>query len=130
MKRKFKSGATSTVKVRLELIPYNALKELAKRFELGLERHKEGSYNNLQNESALYDKEWLIERCSHGIDHLYRCIEKLSGKLRDIDNDAAAVAWCGIVLTEAFTKLNLNVAPTLGNSPKPVKYRGRKGTKR
>jgi len=102
-KRKFPSGATSTIKPRLELIPANGLRRVANRFQLGLERHKEAAYDNLSNQAPLKDKEWLIERCSHAIDHLYNCIDKLSGKTSiGGDDDAAAVGWAGLVLAEAM----------------------------
>jgi hypothetical protein len=105
-KRQFKSGTTSTKQVRLSLIPHRGLLNAAKRFELGLERHGEQAWNNLShNQDALIDEEWLIERCSHAIEHLYNLIDFLSHKHKDVDiakGDAGAVAWCGLVLGEAL----------------------------
>jgi hypothetical protein len=106
-KRIFPSGTTSTRKPRFELLPKEGLIRAARRFELGLEMHGDRSWNALSNnQSALEDKEWLIERCSHGIQHLYNLIDKLSGKTPlGGDDDAAAVAWCGLVLAAAMEKL-------------------------
>lgn len=109
-KRNFKSGVTSTKQPRLSLIPHNGLVNAAVRFELGLERHGAKAWNNLStNQEALDDKEWLIERCSHAIEHLYRLIDNL--KRPDIDRntergleDSGAVAWCGLVIGEAFKR--------------------------
>jgi hypothetical protein len=105
-KRDFKSGATSTKQVRLSLIPHSGLVNAAKRFEVGLETHKEKAYNALStNTAALADVDWLIERCSHAIEHLYCIIDQLKHRNLKVETllpDAGAVAWCGLVLGEAF----------------------------
>lgn len=109
-KLEFKSGTTSTKQVRLSLIPHNGLINAAKRFELGIERHGEKAWNNLSpNQAALQDREWLIDRCSHAIEHAYRLIDYLSGKptkINELDplGDSGAIAWCGLVLGEALIK--------------------------
>lgn len=98
----FKSGAASTKVPRLDLIPYEALCRLADRFELGLERHKEKSWNARQNQQALEDKEWVIARAVHTIHHALKYIEKLEGRLADDgDDDAAAIMWAGACLIMA-----------------------------
>ena len=105
--REFSSGVVSTKQVRLSLIPHHGLVNAAKRFEEGIEIHGEKAWNNLSNnQAALMDVDWLIERCSHAIEHCYSMIDKLkatkySGETPDIAGDAGAVAWCGLVLGEA-----------------------------
>jgi hypothetical protein len=105
-KRDFPSGVTSTKQTRLALIPHRGLINAAKRFEEGLQKHGDKAWNALSpNQAALTDVDWLIERCSHGIEHLYRIIDEL--RFRNVGaegllGDAGAVAWCGLVLGEAL----------------------------
>ena len=106
-KRDFASGTTSTKQIRLSLVPHAGLVNAAKRFELGIEKHGAKAWNNLsENQTALQDTDWLIERCSHGIEHLYQLIDFLTGKggisLEEAKGDAGAVAWCGLVLGQAL----------------------------
>lgn len=107
-KRDFSSGVTSTKQPRLSLIPHAGLVNAAKRFELGLQKHGDKAWNNLSNNQvALVDREWLIERASHAIEHCYRMIEYLKGfgTGEDLDaalGDAGAIAWAGLVLGEAL----------------------------
>jgi hypothetical protein len=110
-KLQFKSGVTSTKQPRLSLIPHAGLVNAAKRFELGLEKHGEKAWNSLpNNQTALLDRDWLIERCSHAIEHCYRLIDYLHkdfGILESLDvaeGDAGAIAWCGLVLGEALNE--------------------------
>lgn len=106
-KRVFKSGTTSTKQPRLSLIPHQGLVNAAKRFELGLELHGNKAWNALStNREALKDEEWLVERCSHVIEHCYRLIEFLTHRrdsIQDALGDAGAVAWGGLVLGEALS---------------------------
>ncbi len=102
-KLQFKSGVTSTKQPRLSLIPHKGLVNAAVRFELGLQKHGEQAWNNLSsNQDALEDKEWLIERMSHAIEHAYCAIEKLKRGELALD-DAGAIAWAGLVLGEAMS---------------------------
>lgn len=110
-KREFQSGVTSTKQVRLSLVPHLGLLNAAVRFELGLLKHKEKSWNNLSpNQEALQDIGWLIERASHSIEHAYKIIDQLKyiGDIRNtapsIQGDAGAIAWAGLVLGEAFVR--------------------------
>lgn len=98
----FISGAVSSRIPRYDLIPRAALKRVADRFELGLLKHKERSWNaRAANQQCLEDKEFLIARAAHAIDHAYKLIAKLEGFLpNDGDDDAAAIAWAGICLCE------------------------------
>jgi hypothetical protein len=102
-KQMFTSGAVSTKKPRFDLIPVEGLIRAADRFELGLWKYKNGAYNARGNQKPLLDKEWLIARASHGIDHLYKCIRELQSGVFDEDDNAGAVAWCGLILAAART---------------------------
>jgi len=107
-KLEFKSGTASTKQIRLSLVPHQGLLNAAARFELGLEKHGAKAWNNLaSNQEALKDEEWLIERCSHVIEHAYRLIDFLTHKTSSIDEalgDAGGVAWGGLVLGEALMR--------------------------
>jgi hypothetical protein len=108
----FKSGAASSKIPRLDLIPRKALLRVAGRFELGLERHGERSWNAASSQACLEDREFLIYRAAHVIDHALKLIAKLRGQLPDDgDDDAAAIAWGGICLCEATEQTG--VAPAL-----------------
>ncbi|MEX0597133.1 MAG: hypothetical protein WD512_11590 [Candidatus Paceibacterota bacterium] len=105
-KIQFKSGVKGSKIPHFELIPRIALIRLAKRFELGQERHKEGCWNALQNNQVLEDKEWAIARCAHIIDHATKMIEKIAGLREDnTDDDAGAIMWGGAFLA-AFEEWN------------------------
>lgn len=105
-KQLFKSGTTSTKKPRFDLIPHAGLIHAANRFELGLSKHGDKAWNALSpNQDALYDIEWLIARASHGIDHCYNMIRRLSTANFEGDDDAGAIAWCGLVLSAAWDRL-------------------------
>lgn len=102
-KKSFISGATSSRKSRYDLIPRHGLKCAADRFELGLERHPVGCYNALTNQKSLDDKEWLLERLLHVIDHAYKAIEKVNtDHTQEAYGDAGAIAFGGLVLGEAI----------------------------
>lgn len=106
-KRNFKSGATSTKQPRLSLIPHKGLVNAAVRFELGLERHGAGAWNNLsKDQGALEDIDWLIERVSHAIEHAYCLLDSLKTKgiTKEGLGDAGALAWCGLTLGEALSR--------------------------
>lgn len=102
----YKGGAAATKIPGFKYIPLCALERLAKRFELGLERHGKNSWNALNPESGkmLDDNEWLIERLSHVIHHCYKEIEFLTSDKfanRDRDDNAAAIMWGGACLIAA-----------------------------
>ncbi len=106
-KQIFPGGAAASKIAGFKYIPLCALERLAKRFELGLERHGKNSWNALNPQSAtmLDDREWLIERLSHVIHHCYKEIEYLaSGKKAPEDardDNAAAIMWGGACLIAA-----------------------------
>lgn len=84
----------------LHLIPTEALVGLAERFELGVIRKGDNSWNAVsKNQAILTDKEFLIERCSHIIHHALKLRDQLvRGELpgeETIKDNAGAVAWGG-----------------------------------
>ncbi len=102
---KFKSGATSSKIPRFDLIPYRAMCRLAARFELGLERHKEGAWNGRSKQDSLTDREFIIQRAAHAMHHAAKLIAKLEGRIPDDgDDDAGAIMWAGMLLSEATEK--------------------------
>src|ERR1039458_10067082 len=106
----YKSGAGSKRQARLDLIPHQGLINAARRFELGLEEYKDKSYNALsKDQTPLDDKEWLIDRCNHAIEHCYRVIDYLrEGEIHlnppTVLGDAGGIAWAGLVLGESFSR--------------------------
>ncbi len=99
----FKGGASSSKIPRFDLIPRQALVRLAKRYELGIEKHGENAWNiGNENQAPLDDKEWIIARLAHVIDHATKAIDKIRGHAPiDEDDDAAAIMWGGSVLVAA-----------------------------
>lgn len=110
------------------LIPTIALERLAERFSLGEKRKGNKAWNALsQNQDALKDIDWVVERLSHIITHSLKLRDKLAAlktatstpespqqlsMLNEAittikaDDDAAAIAWGGCFLicaTEALT---------------------------
>ena len=73
------------------------------RMELGLERHKEKSWNALTpNHPALSDKDAIVARAAHAIDHASKLIAILTGQIPDDGDDhASAVMWAGTFLCES-----------------------------
>lgn len=96
------SGAVSFRIPRYDLIPRAALKRVADRFELGLLKHKERSWNaRSANQECLEDKEFMIARGAHAIDYAFKLIAKLEGLApEDGDDDATAIARAGLCLCE------------------------------
>lgn len=115
----YKGGAAATKVPGFKYIPLCALERLAKRFELGLERHKEHSWNPLNPRSAvmLDDKEWLIERLSHVIHHAYKEIERLNNDSQPTDDNAAAIMWGGACLIAADERRALNAGRVAKDNP-------------
>ena len=96
-KFKHPCGASSSKVPRLDYVSLTALRRLAKRYAQGLPKY--GKYNYKQ---GLTDKEYILERCAHVIDHAYRYIEVLEGQRADDgDDNAAAIMWGGAFLCES-----------------------------
>ena len=108
--RHFESGNSASIKSsvvpRYDLIPTKALERLAKRFETGIERKgKDASWNALN--ASKHDKisiEFIQERISHIIYHAFKLRDKIATEdwegIINGDDDAAAIAWGGIFLSE------------------------------
>ena len=84
------------------LIPTIGLIGLAERFQKGIERKGDKSWNAVSsNQACLKDKAFAIERLSHVIDHATKLRDKLQADdisaMQD-DDDAGAIAWAGIFL--------------------------------
>lgn len=110
-RRTFASGAVSSKNPRYDLLPPEALKRIIRRFELGMERHKEAAWNiRAGNDHFLRDRNWVIERAGHAIDHSFKLIAKLINGdplFGDgVDDDAAAIGWAGICLCQATEALH------------------------
>ena len=101
---KLAGGTFTSSKIpRFELIPRRPLVRLAGRMELGLERHKEKAWNGLTpNHPAMSDKDAIIARASHAIDHASKLIAILTGQAPDDGDDhASAIMWAGTFLCES-----------------------------
>lgn len=100
----FAGGASSSACSSFRLIPFIAIKELADRCQLGLDRKGDKAWNatNPNADKILDDTAWVINRAEHAIKHAYLAIGKLSGIIPDDgDNDAAAIMWAGMLLIAA-----------------------------
>lgn len=105
--KRYKSGAGSRKGTAYGLLPRAGLRRAVARFQLGLDNYGDGAFNAMSTNTApLADREWLIERVNHAIGHCYNLLDKLTGKApMGGDDDAGAVAWCGLVLGEAMEQL-------------------------
>lgn len=100
-KQTFASGTTSIKGHRLDMLPINGLCCAADRFEYGDIKHKETSYQT-KGTAALDDKEWLINRMSHVIQHAYDAIKLIrTGAIVEAYAEAGAISFGGLVLGEA-----------------------------
>jgi hypothetical protein len=79
---------------------------LAERFELGQAKYGEKAWNAGSSQACLSDREFVIARAAHVVDHALKLIAKLHGALEDDgDDDAGAIAWAGMFLSEAVREL-------------------------
>lgn len=93
--------ALSSLVPPLHLIPTVALESLANRFQLGIERKGNKSWNAIsQNQEILTDREFAIERISHIIHHATKLRDKLirGDEIPGEDDDAGAILWGGAFL--------------------------------
>ncbi len=104
---KFKSGGISSFIPRFELIPHSAMIALALRFMRGIRLKGEGAWNALTNQKPVADKQFVIDRLSHCINHCYLAIGRLSGTEPQADaeeiadgGDAGAIMFAGALLAE------------------------------
>jgi hypothetical protein len=99
-------GKLATSKIPpLHLIPTRGLEKLAERFALGVERKGDKAWNALtDNQDALADVQFAIDRCGHVIHHALKLRDKLaSGDFAGLeaDDDASAITWGGMLLAHA-----------------------------
>lgn len=94
-------GAKTSSVPRYDLIPTRALDALAARFEHGLERYEKNNWRK-----GLTDKDYVIGRLNHVIQHAKAAIDKIEGTLPvNEDDDAGAIMWGGAFLCEALEEL-------------------------
>jgi hypothetical protein len=119
---KFASGGTGSKEPRLELIPYEALIRMAKRFELGIERRPDGSAWNALSENfhrCLTDKPFILARAAHTAQHAMKLKAILAGEMEDDGDDhAGAVLWGGAFLACATKLTQKEPVPTAWVCPK------------
>lgn len=90
-------GAKTSEVPRLDLIPYAALVSLARRYEKGIVRYGRDNWRK-----GLSDRDYVLERAAHVLNHTAILIEKLQGlRPDDGDDDAGAILWGGAFLVEA-----------------------------
>src|SRR5215472_4835958 len=90
-------GAKSSAVPRLDLIPYRAQVAHAARWHKGAERYGMDNWRN-----GLTDREYVLERAAHVLNHVHVLIEKIKGlRPDDGDDDTGAIMWGGAFLCEA-----------------------------
>jgi hypothetical protein len=91
---------TSSRIPRFDMIPREALVRLSARFELGQERHKDKAWSaSKPDHPALSDREAIITRAAHAIDHASKLIAILTGQIPDDGDDhASGIMWAGTFL--------------------------------
>lgn len=108
-----KQGSGTSETFDFHLLPINGLKNASRRFSLGQKNYKEKAYSANTGRQSLQDKEWLVNRCNHAIAHLYNIINYINGADGGEPlEDAGAVAWCGLMLSDAFWEKTFSHANT------------------
>ena len=114
----------SSIVPRHELIPRTASLRKIRRYEYGEQKKGKYAWNALsKNQEVLLDKDLLIKRLGHVIEHCQSLLHKLitDAPLIDFSNpvdehdDAAAIAWGGdfaICATEAMEERKCTLGPT------------------
>lgn len=108
----FSSGANSSEhKPRYDLIPQFALARIARRFELGAAKYSEENWKQ-----GLHDKDFIIDRLNHAVEHLLKAMEKIKGQTRiaalDEDDDLAAACVSAIFAMGAQQPQDVAMLPT------------------
>lgn len=115
---KFSGGGSSSKEPALELIPYEALLRMARRFELGIERRPDGSSWNALSENFVaccLDKKFVMNRAAHGAQHAMKLKAIMAGEIADDGDDhAGAILWCGAFLACA-TRIQKSGSDDVGN---------------
>ena|SRR3990167_5184724 len=106
----YAGGQAASSKIApFHLIPTVALESLANRFQKGIERKGDKSWNAIsQNQEILVDREFAIERTSHIILHAQKLRDKLlrGEDLIGDDDDAGAIMWAGAFFACVANALN------------------------
>lgn len=109
--RSFVHGS-STKCPRYDLIPRHPLTRLAARCEEGVVNHGDKAWNARNNPAALTEKEWIIERLNHVVNHTLELIHQLTHDLPvDGDDNASAIMWGGMLACEVTKDGNPFLAP-------------------
>jgi hypothetical protein len=109
----FQSGAASSSCPNFALIPYAAMIAFARRHERGIRLKGDKAWNALSpNQNPLEDREFLINRLVHAIDHSYLAIGRLAGIIppaseeEEADGgDEGAIMFAGGLLAAAKAKM-------------------------
>ncbi len=108
----FKGGAISTASPRYGLIWLSAMRAGALRFMRGVRIKGEAAVNALSaNQDNCDDKEFVINRLEHVIEHSYMAIARLKGTMEPCSaeeeadgGDAGAVIFGGALLAEHYDR--------------------------
>lgn len=103
------SGAKSSGwKPPYHLIPWEEFaEELAARYQLGIDH----GYEEDNWRKGLLDRQYVLDRASHFLDHAHRAVESLRrGELHPPDNDLAAAMW-GCVFLMASRRAKIAASP-------------------
>ena len=93
----------------LHLIPTLCLEKTAERFQLGIERKGDKSWNAISNnQEVLTDIPFLLDRLGHIMHHAAKLRDKIKEQDFDAlkeDDDASAIVWGGMFLQCAVDAL-------------------------
>lgn len=95
-----KSGAKSSGwKLPYHLIPWDVFADrLSRRYQVGMEH----GYEEDNWRKGLTDRDYVLDRANHTLDHLHRAVEDLRlGNFKPTDDDLAAAIWGCIFLMAA-----------------------------
>jgi len=77
-----------------DLIPWEAIRRLSRVFKEGQLKYKEAAVNATNIEKVIGEKDWIIERYNHAMDHLAKWKE---GNTEE-DHLAKVMFFCAIVI--------------------------------
>lgn len=105
----FQTGVASSNCPDFGLIPYAAMLAEARRFERGVRLKGSQAWNaRSANQSAMTDRDFVINRLVHAIDHCYLAIGRLVGTIPPASEeeesdggDAGAIRFAGALLAAA-----------------------------
>lgn len=114
----FSSGAKSSGKLPpFALIPWHIFAErLAARCGHGAEKYGEGNW-----EKGLSDREFVMDRANHLLEHVHKAVETIRTGGVSIDDDLAAVLW-GAIFLMATQEKGVAEDGTVYYGPKQADY--------